>query len=92
MKGLVLVSSGIEFDKYQTAKDEILAQLEAIRRGDIEDWEMEGTRRTLIGGHLSTLDDQGRQDQFENVTREQVAEAAKKLELDTVYFLKGKGV
>lgn len=111
MKGLVLVSSGIEFDKYQTAKDEILAQLEAIRRGDIEDWEMEGTRRTLIGGHLSTLDDQGRQeefwlgqaaagldttieelvDQFENVTREQVAEAAKKLELDTVYFLKGKG-
>ena len=95
MKGLVLVSSGIEFDKYQTAKDEILAQLEAI-----------------IGACLSTLDDQGRQeefwlgqaaagldttieelvDQFENVTREQVAEAAKKLELDTVYFLKGKGV
>ena len=64
MKGLVLVSSGIEFDKYQTAKDEILAQLEAIRRGDIEDWEMEGTRRTLIGGHLSTLDDQGRQEEF----------------------------
>ena len=112
MKGLVLVSSGIEFDKYQTAKDEILAQLEAIRRGDIEDWEMEGTRRTLIGGHLSTLDDQGRQeefwlgqaaagldttieelvDQFENVTREQVAEAARRLELDTVYFLKGKEV
>ena len=32
MKGLVLVSSGIEFDKYQQARDEILAQLEAIRR------------------------------------------------------------
>ena len=42
MKGLVLVSSGIEFDKYQQAKDEILAQLEAIRRGEIEDWELEG--------------------------------------------------
>ncbi|MFQ9472743.1 MAG: insulinase family protein [Oscillospiraceae bacterium] len=27
MKGLVLVSSGIEFDKYQQARDEILAQL-----------------------------------------------------------------
>ena len=112
MKGLVLVSSGIEFDKYQTARDEILAQLEAVRRGEIEDWELEGSRRTLIGACLSTLDDQGRQeefwlgqaaagldttieelvDQFENVTREQVAEAAKKLELDTVYFLKGKGV
>ena len=110
MKGLVLVSSGIEFDKYQTAKDEILAQLEAIRRGEIEDWELEGTRRTLIGGHLSTLDDQGRQEEFwlgqtaaglettveeltaqlEKVTREQVAAAAQRLELDTIYFLKGK--
>lgn len=110
MKGLVLVSSGIEFDKYQTAKDEILAQLEAIRRGEIEDWELEGARRTLIGGHLATLDDQGRQEefwlgqaaagldttieelaaQFETVTREQVAASARRLELDTIYFLKGK--
>ena len=109
-KGLVLVSSGIEFDKFQTAKDEILAQLEAIRRGEIEDWELEGARRTLISGHLSTLDDQGRQEefwlgqaaagldttieelcaQFETVTAQQVAEAAQKLELDTIYFLKGK--
>ena len=64
MKGLVLVSSGIEFDKYQTAKDEILSQLEAIRRGEIEDWELEGARRALISGHLSTLDDQGRLEEF----------------------------
>ena len=109
-KGLVLVSSGIEFDKFETAKNEILAQLEAIRRGEIEDWELEGARRTLIGGHLSTLDDQGRQEefwlgqaaagldttieelcaQFETITREQVAAVAQKLELDTIYFLKGK--
>ena len=112
MKGLVLVSSGIEFDKYQTAKDEILAQLEAVRRGGIEDWELEGARRTLIGACMATLDDQGRQEEFwlgqaaagleegpeemasrlEHVTREQVAAAAQKLELDTVYFLKGKEV
>ena len=110
MKGLVLVSSGIEFDKYQQAKDEILAQLEAIRRGEIEDWELEGARRTLISGHLSTLDDQGRLEEFwlgqaaagldtgveelagrlASVTREQVAAAARRLELDTVYFLKGQ--
>lgn len=109
-KGLVLVSSGIEFDKFETAKNEILAQLEAIRRGEIESWELEGARRTLIGGHLSTLDDQGRQEefwlgqavagldttieelcaQFETVTAQQVAEAAQKLELDTIYFLNGK--
>ena len=64
MKGLLLVSSGIEFRRYQQAKDEILAQLEAIRRGEIEDWELEGARRTLISGHLSTLDDQGRLEEF----------------------------
>lgn len=112
MKGLVLVSSGIEFDKYETARAEILAQLEAVKRGEMEDWELEGSRRTLINACLSTLDDQGRQEEFwlgqaaagldygpeelaarlEGVTREQVAEAAKKLELDTVYFLKGKEV
>ena len=111
-KGLVLVSSGIEFDKYQTAKDEILAQLEAIRRGEIEDWELEGARRTLINAHRAALDDQGRLEEFwmgqaaagleegpeelaqrlEGVTREQVAESARKLALDTVYFLKGKEV
>lgn len=110
MKGLVLVSSGIEFDKYQQARDEILAQLEAIRRGEIEDWELEGARRALISGHLSTLDDQGRLEEFwlgqaaagldtgveelaerfASITREQVAAAAQRLELDTVYFLKGQ--
>ena len=110
MKGLLLVSSGIEFGQYQQARDEILAQLEAVRRGEIEDWELEGARRTLIGGHLSTLDDQSRLEEFwlgqtaagldtgieelveglTAVTREQVAAAAQKLELDTVYFLNGK--
>ncbi len=110
MKGLVLVSSGIEFDKYQTAKDEILAQLEAVKRGEIETWELEGSRRTLVGACMATLDDQSRQEEFwlgqaaagleespeafaarlEGVTREQVAAAAQRLELDTIYFLKGK--
>jgi len=110
MKGALLVSSGIEFDKFQTARDEILAQLEAIRRGEIEEWELEGARRTLVGSCLSTLDDQGRQEEFwlgqaaaglseapeelcarlETVTKDQVSAAARRLELDTVYFLKGK--
>lgn len=110
MKGLLLVSSGIEFDKYDTARKEILAQLESIRRGEIEDWELEGTRSILINGHRSTLDDQGRLEEFwlgqsaagldigieelvegiRRVTREQVAAAAQKLELDTIYFLRGR--
>ena len=64
MKGLLLVSSGIEFAQYRQAKGEILAQLEALRQGDIQDWELEGARRTLLGGHRSTLDDQGRLEEF----------------------------
>ena len=104
------MSSGTEFDKYDTARKEILAQLESIRRGEIEDWELEGTRSILINGHRSTLDDQGRLEEFwlgqsaagldigieelvegiRRVTREQVAAAAQKLELDTIYFLRGR--
>ena len=110
MKGLILVSSGIEFDKFQQARDEILHQLEEIRQGNMEDWELEGTRSILINGHRSTLDDQGRLEEFwlgqsaagldtgieelvegiRRVTKEQVAAAAQKLELDTIYFLRGR--
>ena len=110
MKGLVLVSLGIEFDRYRQARDEIMTQLDNIRTGKIEDWELEGARRTVVSSHLAALDDQARQEefwlgqaaaglddtpeelaaQFENVTREQVMAAAQKLELDTIYFLKGK--
>jgi predicted Zn-dependent peptidase len=109
-KGLLLVSSGIEFEQYHTARDEILAQLDAIRRGEMEEWELEGGRRTLIGSCLSALDDQSRQEEYwltqavagleetpeemaarlETVTPEQVSAAAQKLQLDTIYFLKGK--
>ena len=32
-KGIMLVSSGIEFDKYDEALSEILTQLEAVRKG-----------------------------------------------------------
>lgn len=109
-KGLMIVSSGIEFKNYETAKSEILTQLEDVKAGKIGDDELEGARRILINSHLSMEDDQARLEEFwlgqavagtertpkelaarlETVTQEQVAAAARKLELDTVYFLKGK--
>lgn len=112
MKGIMLVSSGIEFDKYQQAKDEILAQLEQIRQGNVDDTELEGARRILVGGHLSSLDAQDRLEDFwlgqaaagvetgieelvqrlEGVTRDEVCRMAQRLELDTIYFLKGQEV
>lgn len=110
LKGLIVASSGIEFDKYQQAKDEILHQLDKTRKGEIEDWELEGARRIMVGTYQAALDDPFRLEDFwlgqtvagleagpdevaasfETVTREQVARAAQKLTLDTIYFLKGK--
>jgi len=109
-KGIMMVSSGIEFDKYEQARKEILFQLDEIRQGHVDDWELEGARRILMGARLSIPDEQGSQEQFwlgqavtgleetpeqfagrlEQVTLEQIVAVAQKIELDTIYFLKGK--
>ena len=47
-KGLLLVASGIEFEKYDEAKGEILAQLEAMRAGEITDEELSWGKKALI--------------------------------------------
>jgi predicted Zn-dependent peptidase len=58
-KGLMVVSSGVEFDKVDQAKAEILAQLEACRRGEIEDWELEAAKGSLVSAMGKLLDSQG---------------------------------
>jgi predicted Zn-dependent peptidase len=47
-KGVMIVSSGVDMDKFETAKAEILAQLEACRRGEIAQEELEPARSYLI--------------------------------------------
>ena len=63
-KGLITVSSGIEFDHYQKAYDEILAQLAAVQKGEWEDWEIEGARATLLNAYASMGDSQGKLENF----------------------------
>lgn len=63
-KRIITVSSGIEFANYQRAFDEIMAQLEAVRRGEIEDWETEGARSTLLNAYASMGDSQGKLENF----------------------------
>ena len=63
-KGIMMVSSGIEFQNYEKAKDEILAQLENCRGGNIEAWELEGAKRSIISGLYATMDAQGRLEDF----------------------------
>ena len=63
-KGLITVSSGIEFGNYQRAYDEIMAQLEAVRRGHLETWELEAARSTLLNAYASMGDSQGKLENF----------------------------
>ncbi|MDD5938571.1 MAG: insulinase family protein [Clostridiales bacterium] len=110
-KGLMVVSSGVEFTNGKRAEEEILSQLEACRRGQFEDWEVTGARRYMVSSLRTVLDSQSRQEDWwlgqavadldgspeelaqkvELVTVEQAVAAARKLSLDTVYFLKGAG-
>ena len=55
-KGLMIVSSGISFDQYETARDAILAELDACRRGEITPEELESARRSLISAVRAGLD------------------------------------
>ena len=60
LKGLLVVSSGVEFDKFGVAQEEILAQLEAVRGGQFSDRELEAARRAVSSSLRSALDSQGR--------------------------------
>jgi predicted Zn-dependent peptidase len=55
-KGIMAVSSGIEFDKYDAALNEIFAQLEAIRKGDFSDDELAAVKRSLAGDYRAMED------------------------------------
>ena len=108
-KGLMIVSSGVEFDKLGTAEREILRQLDACRAGEISDYEFESAKRYLLSDLKTALDSPGRLDDYaigqraagleggmeklargiEAVTRGQVAEAARRVTLDTIFTLRG---
>ena len=56
LKGLITVSSGIEFENYDRAVEEIFRQLEALQKGEWEDWELTGARESLLSS-LRTMED-----------------------------------
>jgi predicted Zn-dependent peptidase len=109
-KGLMIVSSGVEFKNFEAARDEILRQLDAVRNGEIEERELEAGRRAMIGALRAVMDSQAQLEDFylgqaaaelsygpeelalllEDITKDQVVEAAGKIRLDAVYFLEGQ--
>ena len=58
------MSSGIEFENYQKAYDEIMRQLEAVQKGELEDWELESARSVLLNAYASMGDSQGKLENF----------------------------
>ena len=63
-KGLMLVSSGVDFDKADAAKAEILLQLDAVKNGDITDEELNAARRSVASDLRACLDSQGELEGF----------------------------
>ena len=63
-KGLLLVASGIEFDKFEAARDEIFAQLEAMKQGQITDEEFTAAKRCVASDLRSLTDSQGELEGF----------------------------
>ena len=109
-KGILQVYSGVEFANFQKAEEEILAQLAACQKGEISQEEWEAARRSVMGSLRTTLDAQGRLEEYwlnrfvsgtdfppealaeevDRVTLDQVVETAQKIQLDSIYTLRGK--
>ena len=108
-KGVMFVSSGVESANFETAKKEILRQLEQCREGNISAYEFDSAKRLILSELKTAADSPGRLDDFyvgnaaagiggtvetlaervAAVTVEDVVAAARRVTLDSVYFLKG---
>lgn len=64
LKGVMFVVSGIEFDKYDEALEEIFAQLEAIKRGDITPEELSTAKAAVRSALLAAADSGGALESF----------------------------
>lgn len=63
-KGVMLVSSGVDFDKADAAKAEILAQLDAVKKGEITNAELDAAKRSVASDLRACLDSQGELEGF----------------------------
>ncbi len=58
-KGIMMVNAGIEFDNFEKAYSETMAQFEEMKKGNITDLEIESSKGFLINSLNSYYDDQG---------------------------------
>ncbi|MBQ9915369.1 MAG: insulinase family protein, partial [Clostridia bacterium] len=58
-KGMMVVSSGIEYQNKEKAQAEIFAQADAMRRGDISDYELDVSIKSIVNSLRSLGDSNG---------------------------------
>ena len=58
-KGIVTVAAGIDFDKEQLTREEILRQLEACRNGEISEAELKAAKEAILSSLRATHDSPG---------------------------------
>ena len=58
-KGIVTVSAGIDFDKEQQTREEVLRQLKAMQEGDISKQELTAAKEALLSSLRGTHDSPG---------------------------------
>lgn len=63
-KGIMIVASGVDMDKYQQAREEIMRQLTACRTGNITPQELEATRSYILSNLRSSGDSLMRMEDF----------------------------
>jgi predicted Zn-dependent peptidase len=110
-KGLLMVMSGIEIKNYERALTIIHEQMEAMKKGDFTDKELEQTKAVIKNQLLETIDTPYGMTEVlyhnvvaktnrtieewiegvEKVQKDEIVQLAEKIQLDTVYFLKGGG-
>ena len=108
-KGILTVSAGIDADKYDIVKAQVLTQLEACRKGEFTEEDLHAAKQALISGLRGTHDSPGAIESYyssaalsglsmppdayidaiEQVSAQDVANAARTLQLNTTFFLKG---
>lgn len=59
VKGIQILFAGIDVNKFEQARDIMLHQLDDMREGKISDAELDATRKGLVNGLRSGLDDAG---------------------------------
>ena len=62
-KGIVTVSSGVAFEDYLQARETIEAQLEDIKLGEIEPWELDGAKGVMLSAVRSREDSGSRMEE-----------------------------